>query len=50
MRSDAPVSATVFVTTAFKDSFNATIPSVMNPIYQPRFQTQLMALNSGVYH
>jgi len=42
-----PGIATVFVTTAFKDSFNATIPSVMAPIYQPRFQAQLMALNPG---
>jgi hypothetical protein len=42
-----PGIATVFVTTPFKDSFNATIPSVMGPIYQPRFQTQLMALNPG---
>jgi hypothetical protein len=42
-----PGIATVFVTTAYKDSFNATIPSVMGAIYQPRFQTQLMALNPG---
>jgi hypothetical protein len=42
-----PGIATVFVTTAFKDSFNGTIPSVMAPIYQPKFQTQLLALNPG---
>jgi hypothetical protein len=42
-----PGIATVFVTTAYKDSFNASIPSMMGAIYQPRFQTQLLALNSG---
>jgi hypothetical protein len=42
-----PAINTVFVTTGSKDSFNNTIPSVMETAWQPKFQTQLMALNSG---
>ena len=42
-----PAINTVFVTTGSKDSFNNTIPSVMEAAWQPKFQTQLMALNPG---
>jgi hypothetical protein len=40
-----PAINTVFVTTGSKDSFNNTIPSVMEAAWQSKFQTQLMALN-----
>ncbi|HWH62351.1 MAG TPA: DUF4331 family protein [Ginsengibacter sp.] len=40
-----PAVNTVFNATADKDAFNTTAPSVMAPIYQPKFMTTLMALN-----
>jgi hypothetical protein len=42
-----PAINTVFVTTADKDNFNATIPSVMSAAFQAKFKTQLLALNPG---
>jgi hypothetical protein len=42
-----PAINTVFVTTADKDNFNGTIPSVMGAAFQAKFKTQLLALNSG---
>ena len=42
-----PAINTVFVTTPDKDNFNATLPSVMGAAFQSKFQTQLLALNSG---
>lgn len=42
-----PAINTVFVTTGSKDSFNNTVPSVMEAAWQSKFQTQLLALNSG---
>ncbi len=42
-----PGIATVFVPGADRDNFNATIPSTMGAIYQPKFQTQLQAYNGG---
>src|SRR5271165_6228696 len=44
-----PGVATVFVAAADKDNFNATVPSVMAPLYQQKFQTQLQAYNGGNY-
>ena len=44
-----PGIATVFVSPADKDNFNATIPSVMGAAYQSKFQTQLQAYNGGLY-
>ena len=44
-----PGIATVFVAGADRDNFNATIPSVMGPLYQPKFQTQLQAYNGGAF-
>lgn len=44
-----PGIATVFVSAADKDNFNATIPSLMGPLYQSKFQTQLQAYNGGNY-
>jgi len=44
-----PGIATVFVGAADKDNFNGTIPSVMSPLYQAKFQTQLQAYNGGNY-
>lgn len=42
-----PGIATVFVGAADKDNFNETLPSLMGPLYQAKFQTQLQAYNSG---
>ena len=42
-----PGIATVFVAAADKDNFNGTIPSLMAPLYQAKFQTQLQAYNGG---
>ena len=42
-----PGIATVFVGAADKDNFNVTIPSLMGPLYQSKFQTQLQAYNGG---
>jgi uncharacterized protein DUF4331 len=44
-----PGIATVFVAAADKDNFNGTIPSLMGPLYQSKFQTQLQAYNGGGY-
>jgi hypothetical protein len=44
-----PGISTVFVAAADKDNFNATIPSLMGPLYQAKFQTQLQAYNGGAY-
>ena len=44
-----PGIATVFVAAADKDNFNATIPSLMGPLYQGKFQAQLQAYNGGKY-
>ena len=44
-----PGIATVFVGTADKDNFNGTIPSLMGPLYQSKFQTQLQAYNGGAF-
>jgi len=44
-----PGIATVFVGAADKDNFNVTIPSLMGPLYQTKFQTQLQAYNGGAY-
>jgi hypothetical protein len=44
-----PGIATVFVSAADKDNFNATVPSVMGAAYQAKFQTQLQAYNGGGY-
>ncbi|MEO6852125.1 MAG: DUF4331 family protein, partial [Mucilaginibacter sp.] len=44
-----PGIATVFVSAADKDNFNATIPSAMGAAYQRKFQTQLQAYNGGAY-
>jgi len=44
-----PGIATVFVGTADKDAFNATIPSVMSAAFQTKFVTQLQAYNGGKY-
>jgi hypothetical protein len=42
-----PAINTVFVTAPDKDAFNATIPSAMGAAFQSKFQTHLLALNSG---
>jgi len=42
-----PGIATVFVSAADKDNFNATVPSVMSAAYHSKFQTQLQAYNGG---
>jgi len=42
-----PGIATVFVAAADRDNFNGTIPSLMSPLYQAKFQTQLQAYNGG---
>ena len=42
-----PAINTVFVTTADKDNFNVTIPSLMGAAFQSKFKTQLLALNSA---
>jgi hypothetical protein len=43
-----PAINTVFVTAAAdKDAFNTTSPSAMNAAFQSKFQTRLLALNSG---
>ncbi|HMH23691.1 MAG TPA: DUF4331 family protein [Puia sp.] len=42
-----PAVATVFVATADKDNFNATIPSAMSAAYLAKFKTKLLALNTG---
>jgi hypothetical protein len=42
-----PGIATVFVAAADKDNFNGTIPSLMSPLYQAKFQAQLQAYNGG---
>jgi hypothetical protein len=42
-----PGIATVFVAAADKDTFNSTIPSVMGAAFQAKFQTKLLALNTG---
>src|SRR6185503_12129719 len=44
-----PGIATVFVAAADKDNFNATIPSAMGALYQPKFETQLQAYNGGAF-
>ena len=44
-----PGIATVFVAAADKDNFNATIPSAMGALYQPKFETHLQAYNSGAF-
>jgi hypothetical protein len=44
-----PGIATVFVGAADKDNFNGTIPSLMGPLYQSKFQTQLQAYNGGAF-
>lgn len=44
-----PGIATVFVSAADKDNFNATIPSLMGAAYQAKFQAQLQAYNGGAY-
>lgn len=38
---------TVFGTTGFKDSFNATVPSAMQAAFQAKFEAKLLALNAG---
>src|ERR1700710_1099708 len=40
-----PGIATVFISAADKENFNATIPSAMNAAYGTKIQAQLMALN-----
>ena len=43
-----PAINTVFVTAAAdKDAFNTTPPSAMSPLFQAKFQTRLLGLNSG---
>ncbi len=43
-----PAINTVFIASgAPKDAFNSTIPSAMGAIYQPVFQSRLLALNAG---
>lgn len=42
-----PGISTVFVAAADKDNFNETIPSLMSPLYQAKFQAQLQAYNGG---
>ncbi len=43
-----PAINTVFVTAPTdKDLFNTTIPSAMGSMFQSKFQTRLLALNSG---
>jgi hypothetical protein len=44
-----PGIATVFVAAADKDNFNATIPSLMGPLYQAKFESKLQAYNGGAY-
>jgi hypothetical protein len=44
-----PGIATVFVGAADKNTFNATIPSVMIAAFQSKFQTQLQAYNGGAF-
>jgi hypothetical protein len=42
-----PAINTVFVGSADKNSFNTTIPSAMGAAFASKFNTQLLALNSG---
>lgn len=42
-----PAINTVFVSSADKDVFNGTVPSAMGAAFQSKFQTQLLALNTG---
>lgn len=42
-----PAINTVFVSEGDKDDFNTTIPSNQNAEYQSKFQSKLLALNSG---
>jgi len=44
-----PGIATVFVAMADRDNFNGTIPSLMSPLYQAKFQAQLQAYNGNNY-
>ncbi len=44
-----PAINTVFVATADKDAFNATIPSAMGAAFQAKFQAKLQALNANAY-
>ena len=38
---------TVFVSTANKDVFNTTVPSMMNGLFASKFKSKLLALNAG---
>ena len=42
-----PAINTVFVLTANKNTFNATVPSLMGAQFQAPFQSRLLALNPG---
>ena len=42
-----PAINTVFVSTADKDVFNTTIPSMMNGLFASKFKSKLLALNAG---
>ena len=42
-----PAINTVFVNSANKDAFNTAPPSSMGAVFQPAFQTKLLALNGG---
>jgi hypothetical protein len=42
-----PAINTVFVSSSDKDAFNVTTPSTMGAAYQSKFQTRLLALNTG---
>ena len=44
-----PAVNTVFNGTADKDAFNVTIPSAMGAIYQPKFLTNLVALDGALF-
>lgn len=42
-----PAINTVFNVGDDKETFNVTVPSAMGPIFQPKFQARLLALNAG---
>lgn len=42
-----PAINTVFNTGSDKDAFNVALPSQMGAVYQPKFQSRLLALNPG---
>jgi hypothetical protein len=42
-----PAINTVFVSTADKDVFNTTVPSMMNGLFASKFKSKLLALNAG---